>query len=947
MPEKDKASSDILTRSFLAKQLQQIAVLHPSTLIYGDGRQAVMGLMKSALKDGYALAEKHLLDHGSGAKATAEMSANMDAVLQSLADFTEQIFLPKLKPEQFHAIIAVGGYGRGKLAPHSDVDLLFIMPRGGGKVQKQLIEYVLYLLWDCGLKVGHATRTIEECVDLARSDTTICTTLLESRFLWGNELLYKALDASFYDNVVAGTSAHYIDAKLTERDERHKKIGDTRYMVEPNIKEGKGGLRDIQTLFWITKYFYQIHQQQELVRLNVLTRRELNKLNKAIDFLWAVRCHLHFVTGKAEERLSFDYQREIATRLGYQDHPGLSGVERFMKHYFLIAKNVGDLTRILCAALEEEKAKSSPTLDAIAFGAKMLGAITGKGRKRKIAGSDFSIENGRLIHNDADIFKNNPINLIGMFALARKQSALFHPELLKLASRSLKLINADLRNNPDANALFIEVLTAGDAAEFYMRRMNEAGILGRFVPEFGKIVAMMQFSMYHSYTVDEHSLRTIDVLNALLQGKLDEAHPLTAKILPDLIPHKRLLYVALFLHDIAKGRPEDHSIAGAKVAAKLCPRFGLTPAETKTIMWLVENHLVMSTVAQTRDLQDRKTIEDFAATVQSMERMRLLLVLTICDIRSVGPGVWTGWKGQLLRTLYNETELVLTGGFSDTSRDQRAASMRARLDEALADWPESRRQHYIKLYYRNTLLALDQAQLEAHSRFLFKADEDNKKLAFDVHLNTFEDVTELTVAAPDHPRLLSVIAGACSGAGANIVAAQISTLSDGRALDVIRIAREFSDDADEQRRASRIGTLIEDVLSGKASLPDTINRQKRKKFSKAFEVEPKVNVRNALSHRYSVIEVEGLNRIGILAEITRALSDLSLDIESAQITTYGEKIIDTFYVTDLMGFKIDSPSRQRTITRRLTEVIESGVPGVGKNWTPDDKKSAAIEMITK
>jgi [protein-PII] uridylyltransferase len=353
---------------------------------------------------------------------------------------------------------------------------------------------------------------------------------------------------------------------------------------------------------------------------------------------------------------------------------------------------------------------------------------------------------------------------------------------------------------------------------------------------------------------------------------------------------------------------------------------GLSPADTETVAWLVENHLLMSMTAQTRDLNDRKTIDDFASVVQSVERLKLLLILTVCDIRGVGPGVWNGWKGQLLRTLYYETELLLTGGFSEVSRKERSAAARERLAEALAAWPEAERRRYVGLHYDNYLLTVDLDVQVRHAEFVRDADRIGHQFAIMVKVHDFEAVTEITVLAQDHPRLLSIVAGACAAAGGNIVDAQIFTTSDGRALDTILISREFQLDDDESRRAERVGKLIEDVLSGRLWLPEVIaKRTKPKRGSRAFLIEPRVDIRNTLSNRLTVIDVSCLDRPGLLSNITGALSDLSLDIASAHITTFGEKVIDTFYVSDLTGQKIENPTRMDAIRDRLLVTLE-GVP---------------------
>ena len=892
----------------------------------GDGastgvRAAVLAHLKDVLRQGRAEAERRLFADGKGHGCARRLSDLQDAIVGAIYDFalTHVFQVSNLSQGERIALAAVGGYGRGTLAPGSDIDLLFILPYKQTPLGEQLAEYMLYMLWDMGLKVGHATRRIDDCVRLSKADITISTTILEARFLTGNRALFDELMERFDRDVVSRTAAQFIQAKLAERDARHKRMGEARFVVEPNVKDGKGGLRDLQTLFWIAKYVYRVRRRAELVRMGVFTRRDHALFVKCEDFLWAVRCHLHFLTGKAEERLSFDVQRDLAERLGYQSHPGLEDVERFMKHYFLIAKDVGDLTRIFCAALEEKEIKNAPALSSL------IQALPFARRATTIRGiKDFVIDRQRINVADEHVFARDPVNLIRMFHLADRYGLEYHPEALKLVRRSLRLIDRTLRTDVNANALFVRILTSRNDPELNLRRMNEAGVLGRFVPDFGRIVAMMQFNMYHHYTVDEHLIRTIGVLADIEKGRLKEEHPLTATLMPGLGSDRAILYVALFLHDIAKGRPQDHSIAGAEVARRLCPRLGFSPEETATIAWLIEDHLLMSMTAQARDLSDRKTIEDFVARVQTVKRLKLLLILTVCDIRGVGPGVWNGWKGQLLRTLYAEAELALTGGFSETSRKSRADSQRAALAGRLADWPAEERETYLRLHYDNYLLTVDPDDQVRHADLVRAADAEGKKLASAVRTDAFQAMTEITILAQDHPRLLSVIAAACSSAGASIDGAHIFTTTDGRALDIIQIERAFKDDADELRRARRIGRLIEDVLRGKVSLPAVQATRKRARALSAFTVEPAIKINNTLSNRFTVIQVEGIDRPALLSRLTGAISDLKLDIRSAHITTFGEKVIDSFYVTDLLGQKIEDTARQGRIKKALMAALRQG-----------------------
>jgi [protein-PII] uridylyltransferase len=878
-------------------------------------RNALLAYLRGVNQKGRERAHEILDEDGSGMGCARRISWLQDQILLQAFDYATHHVFPS--SANAFCVTAVGGYGRATLAPGSDIDLLFLWPGKRTAGSQKAVEFILYILWDMGLKVGHATRTVDECIKLSRTDITIRTAILETRYICGNVELEQELLARFDNEIVRTTAAEFVAAKLVERDERHLKSGNTRYLVEPNVKEGKGGIRDLHTLFWIAKYFYRVRDTADLVRLGVLSKSEYALFQKAEDFLWAVRCHMHFITGKPEDRLSFDLQPEVAAALGYKSRPALSAVERFMKHYFLIAKDTGDLTRILCAALEDEQVKEPLGLTGV------LSRFSH--RRRKIAGTqDFVEDKGRIDVAAPETFSRDPVNLIRLFHFADLNGLEFHPNALKHVTRSLGLIDDALRNNEDANRQFLAILTSRRDPELMLRRMNEAGVLGRFIPEFGKIVAMMQFSMYHHYTVDEHLIRAVGILSRMEKGEDDDLHPLIASMIRT-IEDREALYVAVLLHDIAKGRPEDHSVAGAKVARKLCPRFGLSHKQTEMVAWLIREHLTMSMVAQTRDLNDWKTIADFSGRVQSMERLKMLLILTVADIRAVGPGVWNGWKGQLLRILYYEAELLLAGGFSESPRTERVQNARDQLAEALSDWPESERKAYVRMHYAPYLLSVPLDDQVRHTTFIREADREDKALATMVRTDSFHAITEITVFAPDHPRLLAIIAGACAAAGANIANAQIFTTAFGRALDTIHISRQFKDDADELRRAGTISKMIEDVLSGKRRLPEVIAaRTKGRKKDKTFVITPSVTISNMLSNRFTVIEIECLDRPGLLSDVTSMLADLSLDITSARITTFGEKVIDTFYVTDLTGEQITTDNRQSLIVTRLKAVISDG-----------------------
>ncbi len=698
-----RGAAELLDWRVIGADVEALAAAHR-----GDDRalrSALAQRLKSALIDGRAKAEQLLLKDRNGRHCAERLCRMEDEIIRFLYEFARQHLYPSQNPSEAEhmAVIATGGYGRGLQAPGSDLDLLFLLPYKQTAWGESVAEAILYCLWDMGLKVGHATRSIDECIRQAKADITIRTAILEARFLFGDRKLFDDLQVRFDDEVVRNTATEFVAAKLAEREERIRRAGQSRYLVEPNVKDGKGGLRDLHTLFWIAKYVYRVREPAELIARGVFDKQEYALFRRCEDFLWSVRCHMHFLSGRAEERLSFDIQREIAVRLGYSARQGLKDVERFMKHYFLIAKDVGDLTAILCADLEDSHAKSEPVLS------RVMARLRPVKRRQLAESDDFVVDKNRISLARGDAFRHDPVNLIRIFHLAQKYNLAFHPDALRVMTRSLRLIDADLRHNEEANALFLGILTSKNDPETVLRRMNEAGVLGKFVPAFGKIVSMMQFNMYHHYTVDEHLLRCIGILREIERGTSTDT-PLANDLIHKIAPrHRAVLYVTMFLHDIAKGRIEDHSIAGARVARRFCPRLGFTAGETELTAWLVEKHLVMSSVAQSRDLSDRKTIENFAAVVQDAERLKLLAIITTADIKAVGPGVWNGWKAQLLRTLYYETETAVTGGFSEVNRVQRVAMAQAEFREAMPDWSSEQLDAYIAKHYPAYWLKVDLA----------------------------------------------------------------------------------------------------------------------------------------------------------------------------------------------------------------------------------------------
>jgi [protein-PII] uridylyltransferase len=876
-------------------------------------RAASVLILRGALEAGRREMARRLVVHPSrGRESAAGYAYLTDQLLRLIFDFSTGRLYPNANPSSGERItlVAVGGYGRGEMALHSDIDIAFLSPSKPTGWSEQVIESMLYTLWDLGLKIGHSSRSLDDMVRMAKSDLTIRTALLEGRYVWGDTGVYQDAARRFDREIRDGSAAAraFVTDKLAEREARHQRMGDSRYVVEPNIKEGKGGLRDLHTLFWIGKFAYRVRELPDLVDKGLLTREELRRFQRAENFLWAVRCHLHILSARPEDRLTFDVQREVATRMRYTDRPGRSAVERFMQHYFLTAKQVGDLTAVFLAHLDETFASRGRR-----FGMPLIR------RRRRLDG--FALDRGRIALPTPDYFTGDPVRLIEMFALADRHGLEIHPLAMRQAGRDARLIDNGVRVDPRANALFLDVLTSPRNPETVLRWMNEAGILGRFIPDFGRVVAQMQFDMYHHYTVDEHSLRAIGLLSRIERGELKTDHPLATALFARLVS-RRVLYVAVLLHDIAKGRRGDHSILGAEVAEKLCPRFGLSAAETQTVAWLVRHHLLMSATAFRRDLADFKTILDFAGVVQSPERLRLLLMLTIVDIRAVGPGVWNSWKRQLLTDLYDAGEEVLRLGHKQRGRGERIDAKQAQLRRELG-WNDAQFEAFSRRLPDAYWVAEPADVVARNAALVESADAGGVPLSIVATADPERGATLVTVYAGDHPGLFYRIAGAVHLAGGNIIDARIHTTRDGMALDNLLVQDPFGQPFDEESRLERLRAGIADALANRNRLADRLAAKPMARTrAEAFDIEPQVLVDNKASNRYTVVEVNARDRPALLNALAHALFQAKATIHSAHIATYGERAVDVFYLTDLVGDKITAPARLRTMERLLLAAAE-------------------------
>lgn len=873
-------------------------------------RATVLAVLKNAYSNGMGEIKQRFEKKKSGKTTAESISFLSDQILRLLYDITVFQIYPMGNPTASERIslVATGGYGRSEMAPFSDLDIMFLVPYKRTPWVESVAEYILYILWDMGLKVGHSIRSLDDCVRLSTYDLSAKTALLDARFVWGDQALFTEFQQTFQAKAISKKGVQFVEDKLAERDARHERMGDTRYMVEPNIKEGKGGMRDLQTIYWISKYLYGIEGLESLAEKGVLHKDELQTYKKAEEFFWKVRCYLHFLEGRAAEQITFDQQGVLAKGLNYKDRTGLAGVERFMKHYFLVTKQVGDLTRVFCASLEDQEKK------------KTIFRMSRFSRKRKVG--VFRLDGDRLTIDSEEDLKEDPIRLLEIFAIADNHGYDIHPTALRLIQKNLKLITAKVRKSQKAGEVFLNILTSKKKPAKALLRMNEAGVFGKFMPDFGRIVAQMQHDMYHHYTVDEHTIRAIGLLSRIEKGLLKDDHPVSTKVFNQIIS-RRAIYMAVLLHDIAKGRGGDHSVIGAEIAEKLCPQLGLTPAETEVVAWLVRHHLVMSSVAFKRDISDPKTVTDFAKFVKSPERLKLLLVLTVVDIRAVGPGVWTGWKRQLLTELYLAVEELLLAGHVEKGQVSKIEDKKNALVKKLKSWSKVEKEKY-KKRFRDAYWLSEEVETQYQNAFLVKKVE-GEKAKFGVKITDADDgsSSRVSVYIKDQPGIFSRLAGALAEHGVNVMDAKIHTTFDGMALDNFSVQGAGGDALKTASRTDRLEEAINAWVYGARGRSKLIKKQSIvKKRTDVFKIEPVVLFDNRASEGHTLLEINAKDRRGLLYDLTRVLGKNKVSVLSAHVATYGERAVDVFYIQELDGRKITNSNRLKSLEKKLLKAAE-------------------------
>lgn len=805
--------------------------------------------------------------------ALARHAALVDEALREIADRVAG------GAKKMPCIVATGGYGRREMGPLSDVDVLFVSETALSPAAQTLIETVQKECWALGLKPSASVRTLQECAEAMEGDVQFLTSLLARRCVWGDKKTYAQFDALFTGHVKEKSKSAFIEAKLAERDARHKKMGDARYQLQPNVKEGKGALRDIQTLFWLCDFL-------GLGMGEILTAQEARTLDDAYAFFWAVRCHLQLLG--ASDRLSFELQPEVAARMGYTDAEPNRRAEKFMKDYFLMTNETGHLTRALCTALES-------------------GALKGARKttmKEEVEG--FTVKRSRLT---AGNFADDPAEILRIFRVSQTTGLDIHPDAL----RHIRGAKGALAKNKTAMATFLDILLDPRNAEQTLRRMNEAGILGALIPPFEGIVAHMQYDMYHTFTADEHTLRAVGTLHDIENGKLDEAAPLAAELFGKT-HSRRALYAAMFLHDIAKGAGGKHSEKGASAAKNVCPLLGLTPEETETAAWLVENHLLMTMTAYKRDLGDPKTLADFTAAVQSPERLKLLTILTTADIIAVGPGRWNNWKSGLLAALYHKAAEALAGAAPDADGYAQFAAAQRKVRRLIGEKTKTLNAliDYAPPYFWLSFTP------ETIASFIGAMHGREEKVR--VTPVTEEDYTEVFVHAHDRKGLFATLAGALASAGASIVEARIFTLGNAKALDVFHVQNL---NGHVYENTEFLKKTLKAALSGALDLKEEIAARQKNMPAKSrlFSAEPRVIIDNSASASSTVIEVNGMDRPGFLFDVTSAISALGLQISAAKIATFGTRAVDVFYVKDGFGLKILHEKKLQDIENTLKKAI--------------------------
>ncbi len=804
------------------------------------------------------------------------------------------------------AVLALGGYGRKELCPYSDIDLMFLYKPRNKTLAKDVTEKLLYLLWDLNLDVGHSVRTIDECLELAQEDedTTVLTSLLDSRLVFGDKELYSEFDKALYGDLLPGISGKFIQSKIEENENRINRFGRSVYLLEPNLKESEGGLRDINYALWIAQVKFKVKTFSELLPKGILIEKELKVFEKALNFLLLIRSELHYLAGRAEDRMSFEFQESIAKFLGFKDAE-LPAVERFLRIYYLRANEIREQSKRLIERCIADKGKIRSS------------------KKTKLQ-HGFMIQGSSLTVADPEAFKDDPANLMRAFEYSDKHQFKMSGYLMDLIREqvSVTTIDESVRSNPDFNASFLRILKKGKNVADVLFEMNRLRLLGYYIPEFGKIVCMAQHDAYHVYTVDVHSIFMVREIENLLSYKYYDDLPLLTKTAESLM-NRQVLYLACLFHDMGKGEGRNHAQKGAAMIPKISKRMGLTKYESEQLKFLVKHHLIMSHFSQRRDIHDYSMIVRFARSVKTLETLSLLYLLTFADIKSVGPDVWTNWKAMLLKELFIRTAKVLEQGeFKKENPEDRLKRVTEEVVRILDNKYSNRRvKDIIKGMPDSYFLGFSPKKIAYHIGII---DSSKKEVGMEVEYYPNEEYDEFTFWGFDKPGIFSKLCGVIRASGFNVLGARIATRNDGRILDVFYVNRLGKSSEDGDRAWDKLNANMRNIMTGKTNVERLVAKRKRDrpKFTKTIPQYPtKIEIDNESSDIATVIDIYTYDRAGLLYDITKAIKELGLSVVYAKISTKVDQVVDAFYVTDSKGAKVTDSERMDDIKAAIFESI--------------------------
>lgn len=862
-----------------------------------------------ALKDKF-LRRVHREEH-LGSRLMDANTRLIDHLLRVLMNLAKISFYAKYTQlEGRLAIIAQGGYGRGKMAPFSDIDVLFLYPYKVDSYVESITERVLLILWDAGLQVGSAVRTVADCVRLAGADLTVRTAIMDTRFVAGDLALAGELQERIRKDVTSKNIQSFIRTKLAESAQRHERHGGSIFVMEPQLKEGMGGLRDYHTALWIAKAVYKINDLPELIPKGVMTEREFKGFERSIEFLWHVRNELHFLSGRGNDQIQFEYQDQIAKDFGYRTNGRQQPDERFMQHYYLHARNILDCS-------------TSIVKRATALQGGALTPIISRFRQRVIA-PGFKIYEGELSLDKNDVFEKRPEALMEAFELAQKHDIDFSSSLRDRVRESLRRIDRRFRQSREVSDTFIRILNGGKDVFRILTLMNDTRVLGRFIPEFGHVVCKVQRDAFHVYTVDVHSLMAIQELIKLDAGDLGgKFNPLQGLLQSLESPHE--LYLALILHDVGKGHGKDHHLRGKARAYDVCARMGLPEEATERIAFLVENHLLMVRYALRRDLNDFRLIADLARRCGDLENLTLIYLISFADLRAVAPDVWTEWKRGLLELLYARTRDMLERGTLEVDDTELALERQAETKALLAgEVPDAEVERFFSQMVNRFFISLGPQRIARCIRIW--CDLGDKPFTYDLKHQTKRGTSTFIVCAPDSKGLFSKIAGVMAANNANIISASIFTTLDGTAMDIYQVHDPLTwGPVLKKEKWDAICADLDSVLRGHEDVVAIVARKRPppKYVERTVPRRPaRVEIDNETSDFYTVIDIDGNDRVGLLYEITHAIQELDLGIYVSRISTRRGNVDDVFYVKGLDRKKIEDEEHLERIRRRLLEVID-------------------------